>query len=259
MRTRWKFAGAVALAVGLCGQAAAAPVPARPPVGAPAIGAPIAPGGLVNGIENKTGLPTGTAPVQVLASLDKDGKLVVKNVITTIRFVPGPGGPGAGPGVRPGLLPANPGAPVRPGGGAVPPNPGIFPVPPGGGFAPGRVEMVATLQTRTFDLSDVKALDNRGKMLGRKDLARLLKGETLAMASLYGQEIDPLHLRVLKDGVVTFILPSPRFNPRPPFGAPGGVPVPLPAPLPGGAPGGAGGIGIAVPGIVVPANPAPNR
>jgi hypothetical protein len=213
MRTSWTVAGAAALAVGLFGQATAAPLPANE-IGAPAIAKPVVPGRPT--IENKTGLPLGAAPVQVLASLDKDGKVVVKNAIITGRFIPNPVGPPSG-----------------------------------------AKEVFATLQTRTFDLADVKALDNRGKTLDNKALARLLKKETVAMASLYGQPVDPLHLRVLKDGIVTLILPSPKVRPvgRPSAipGGPGGVPVPLP---PLGAP---AGVGIAVPGIAVPANPAPNR
>ena len=36
------------------------------------------------------------------------------------------------------------------------------------------------------------------------------------MASLYGQPVDPLHLRVLKDGTLTFVLPAPKGAPAPP-------------------------------------------
>jgi hypothetical protein len=204
MRTRWTVAGAAALAVGLFGQATAAPLPAKE-VGAPAIAKPMLPGRPT--LENKTGLPLGAAPMQVLARLDKDGKLVVKNAIITGRFIPNP----------------NPGRPPS-----------------------GAKEVFATLQTRTYDLADVKALDNKGRELDKKALARLLKTETVALAFVYGQPADPLHLRVLKDGIVTLLLPAPRARPiGRPIGGPGGAPVPLPARAP--AP---------LPPLV---NPAPNR
>jgi RNA polymerase sigma factor (sigma-70 family) len=178
--------------------------------------------------EDKINLPTGATPIQVLASLDKDGKLVIKTV--GARFAPLPGGPG-----RP-----VPPVPVAPPIGGPVPAPLPAPAPGGGGGggagalpAPGVVVPVLALQSTTYDLDDIKVLDTKGKEIDKKDLPKLLKDETVAMASLWGQPVDPLHLRVLKDGTLTFILPAPK--PGVGFGLPG----------------------VAPPGVIVPAIPVP--
>jgi hypothetical protein len=69
---------------------------------------------------------------------------------------------------------------------------------------------VTTIQIQRFDLADVKVVDAKGKKVEEADLARLLKKETFAMASLHGEPIDPLHLRVLKEGMLIFGLPAPK-------------------------------------------------
>ena len=198
--------------------------------------------------EEKINLPTGAAPQQVLVSLDKDGKLVVKSAMMVIRGFGGGGGGGGGGGI--GL----PGGPGGGGGGIRIGGPGGAPVPGPGG----QVQMAAKLLTQTFDLDDVQVLDTKGKKVDKKDLPKMLKEETVAMASLYGQEVDPLHLRVLKEGTLTFVLPAPKFAPGGGFGGGGvGGPVqPLPAPAPGGRPGG-GGFGVPTPAPVPPMEPVP--
>jgi hypothetical protein len=58
-----------------------------------------------------------------------------------------------------------------------------------------------------------------------------LKEETVAMAVFGGQPPDPLHLRVLKAGTLTFVLPAPQSGRKDnPDIAPPGVSVPRPAP-----------------------------
>jgi RNA polymerase sigma factor (sigma-70 family) len=140
--------------------------------------------------EEKLTLPTGSPPIQVLASLDKDGKLAIR-----MGWDP------------PGFAPA----------GAI------------------------TYSTETFDVDDVKVLDTKGKQIDKKELANLLKKETVAMASLFGQPVDPRHLRLIKDGTLIFLLPKqkqagpagvPNGEGAPPGGAaappPRGGPVPPP-------------------------------
>jgi RNA polymerase sigma factor (sigma-70 family) len=231
--------------------------------GGPAVGAPAkedSKDGKDDKDDEKINLPKGPGPVQVLASMDKDGKLVIKTAVTFYRIPAGPPG---------GAVPPAPILPAPPAGGG--PGPAVVPVPPPAGGAGGgaagapvvaRVEPVTKLQSQTYDLDDVQVLDTKDKKIDNKELAKLLKEETVAMASLYGQSVDPLHLRVLKEGTLTFVLPMPKFKP----GVPGGV-VPLPAPAPpGAAPGGGfgfgggagGGIGVAPPGTTVPATPAPS-
>jgi RNA polymerase sigma factor (sigma-70 family) len=116
-------------------------------------------------------------------------------------------------------------------------------VPPGGG-AP--APAMRQLQSQKYALDDIEVLDTAGKKLDKKEVMKHLKKETVALASLYGQKVDPLHLRVLKDGVLIFVLPAPAGRP----GLPGGVlpGQPLPAP---GLPAGGGVI------PVQPALPAP--
>jgi RNA polymerase sigma factor (sigma-70 family) len=292
-----KTASAVVLALALLGAGVAlylTDAPPAPAAQAPPPGGPPAP----QPSPAAFNLPTGPAPTQVLVSLEGD-KLVVKSVMVSWRAPggavdvqpggfggpgggvapPGPpqGGPGGGPATPPGPpnggdtpqavpLPAQPGGggtggPGRPGG---PGGPGVGPPGGGPGFGPPgagpRFEMVTGLRVNTYDLKDVQVLDNKGKQVDRKDLAKLLKGETVAMA-LWGHGVDPLHLRVLKDGTLTFLLPAaggfgpgmpgppgppPGFIPGPgqgPGGGPGqpGLPGAGPTPAPGGPGGGAPG------------------
>src|SRR5205085_11266381 len=152
--------------------------------------------GLPPGPDEKINLPMGPAPVQALASLDKDGKLVIKtlNVGFTARFGPGPGGalpPGLPPrgiggggagGIGGGGAGAGPGAGA---GGA----PGGF-GPPQAGFNPGQPR----LHVQTFDLDRVQVFDSKGKRVDGKKVAELLKEETVALAA-GNQPLDPLHLR----------------------------------------------------------------
>jgi hypothetical protein len=154
--------------------------------------------------EDKTNLPKGHAPVQVLASLDNDGKLVVKTAIRTFRGIgsPGPSSDSAAPGV----------------GGAE----GV-----GGGPAPAK--SVTTLRSQTYDLDDVQVLDTMGMKVDKKELAKLLKEEKVAMATYGSEPVDPLHLRVLKDGTLTFVLPGSKGGETNPDIAPAGANVPRPA------------------------------
>jgi hypothetical protein len=196
--------------------------------------------------EEKINLPTGPAPMQVLASLDKDGKLVIKTAGFFINALPGPM-----PLPRGGALPA----PGGPGGNALPGAPpqggaggGAIGGPPGGaiggpgGAAVGQVVIApgkAKIQSHTYDLDDVQILDTNGKTIDKKDLPKLLKEETVAMASMFGQPVDPLHLRVLKEGTLTFVLPGLKKGP-------GGIGIGI------GVPGG----GVVPPGLPgVPADP----
>jgi hypothetical protein len=219
--TRLKIAIAVLLGVGLLGigwglyptHAAASPdgKPGVAPAPASGSGTPAQEVGrpAKDGTgEKKISLPKGPPPVQVLVSLAKSGKLVVK---TTSLLGLGMG-PGPAPKLPAGLPPPAPGGP-RFG--------GIGPMP-----APG-------VRESSYDLNEVQVLDTQGKKVGKKELAKRLKAETVAVASFGGLPLDPLHLRVLKEGTLIFILP-----------------VPTPGKLPFGG-------GAFPPGLVQPAPPAP--
>ena len=156
--------------------------------------------------DEKINLPKGPTPVQVLARLDADGKLVVKTAVPT-RKVVGVAQP----------LPGEPSDDVVPGGGA--------------GGATARSRVVTTLRAQTYALDDVRALDTEGKAVDKKALAKLLKKETVAMAVFGGQLPDPLHLRLLKAGTLTFVLPVPKVSTNGSAdGLPHGESVPPPGP-----------------------------
>jgi RNA polymerase sigma factor (sigma-70 family) len=207
--------------------------PSEPAIAAPAPASPAKPAEKIN-------LPTGPAPIQVLASVNSDGKLVIKTA--AMGFVqiapPRPLPPQQVPPVPPRLLP-----------GAGGPAPAIAIAP----FQP-----FMQVHSQNYDFNDVQVLNTKGKKLTRKEVMKQLKEETVAVASQWGQPADPLHLRVLKDGILVFVLPAPRGMPGLPGVVPPGVPVPLPAPLPiqPGVPGAApGGFGIALPGQAQPGIP----
>jgi RNA polymerase sigma factor (sigma-70 family) len=185
-------------------------------------------------------LPTGPAPVQVLASIDKDGKLVIKTSQFRMIGAPGvmplpaPGGalpPGAGfPGGEP--LPKGPGGPGGKRG---------APAIDGPGDRIGGAGMPATmLHAETYNLDDIEVIDAGARKLDKKDVVSRLRRETVALASLFGQPVDPLHLRTIKEGTLIFVLPPPKGIPLAP---PRAVP-PLPG---GGAAGEFSGPGVPAP------------
>ena len=173
--------------------------------------------------EESINLPKTQAPTQVLASIDKDGKLVVKMAVMV--FIP-PKQPNPPPGIGGApMFPARivvgpPGVmmPFAPGGF------GGFGGPGGGNFGGGK--LVWEYQPQTYDLKEVEVLDTKGKTIDAAEVAKLLKEETVALASMPGQKVDPLHLRLVKEGTLVFNLPMPQ----PMVGFPGfGFPQP---PLP---------------------------
>jgi RNA polymerase sigma factor (sigma-70 family) len=128
-------------------------------------------------------LPKGSAPVQVLVSLTKDGKLFVKSEHFLVKIQGPPPLAGLAPDPMPGVPQHGGRVLIR----------GLGPVPPH--------EPVES----TYDLKDVQVFDTTGKKVGDKELAKLLKDETVAVAAF--APIDPLHLRILKEGTLVFILP----------------------------------------------------
>jgi RNA polymerase sigma factor (sigma-70 family) len=99
------------------------------------------------------------------------------------------------------------------------------------------------------ELDALQAFDTTGKELDRKALGRLLKKEVLGLVYYAGQELDPLQLRLFKEGTPVFVLPmpAPPAAAQPPLTAPAnslpappGAVLPAPAlgPYPGAGPGG---------------------
>jgi RNA polymerase sigma factor (sigma-70 family) len=136
--------------------------------------------------EEKVKLPRGWAPVQVLVSLDKEGKkLVVKSATAwTVEwtFIVG--------GISEDIAPDAP-QPKAKEPKAPPSEEGLF-------------------KTQIYDLEKVQVFDSKGQKIDVKELPKLLKEETVAMASLEGQRVDPLHFRVLKEGILTFVFPPSK-------------------------------------------------
>jgi RNA polymerase sigma factor (sigma-70 family) len=69
-------------------------------------------------------------------------------------------------------------------------------------------EYTNRLHTEYWDLAEVEVLNNTGKPIDKDQLPRLLKNEVLALIWLGSDPFDPLHLRVVKDGILVFVLPS---------------------------------------------------
>jgi RNA polymerase sigma factor (sigma-70 family) len=74
----------------------------------------------------------------------------------------------------------------------------------------GVLDEANTIHIQRYDLADVMVTDLKGKKIDEGELAKMIKKETVAMASLHGEPVDPLHLRVLKEGTLVFALPAPR-------------------------------------------------
>jgi len=116
-------------------------------------------------------LPTGTPLTQVRVRLDKNGALVVKTVLR---------------------------------GASTPP---LMHDETGGGA---RSIDVTTIQIQRYELANVKVVDAKGKKIEESELAKLIKKETIAMATFKGEPVDHRHLRVLKEGTLVFALPASR-------------------------------------------------
>lgn len=97
-------------------------------------------------------------------------------------------------------------------------------------------EKVATAE---YDLKDVKVRDVKGKRIEVEELPKLLKKEIVALITKDGFVVDPLHLRLFKDGTLLFLLPLPDpapvsahpadempVQPKPAPPAPAPIPVP---------------------------------
>jgi hypothetical protein len=139
---------------------------------------PLAPGGTIGAAppaapallkQNRT-LPTGRAPNQVLVKLDRDGKLVVKSAVTGFQMDEQRRAPGE---------------------------------------QSIGTKLVTTVRSDTFRLDDVRVIDSRVKTIDKKTWVKRINRETVAMAVFNGQKVDPRHLRVLKEGMLVFILPAP--------------------------------------------------
>jgi hypothetical protein len=132
-------------------------------------------------------LPSDSPPIQALVSLSQDGRLTVKYLSIVMKQV---------------SPQANDGRTSIP----------LY-----------RYER----QTNIFhyDLGAVEVLDSKGQKVAKERLPELLKHEILALTYSGREEPDPLHFRVIKDGILVFVLPPHNpaalpLLPRPPVNPP---------------------------------------
>jgi RNA polymerase sigma factor (sigma-70 family) len=68
-------------------------------------------------------------------------------------------------------------------------------------------EAMNVLRADRYDRTKVEVFDTRRRKLDNKDMAKWLKEEIPALVLFGTREIDPLHLRLIKDGTLIFVLP----------------------------------------------------
>jgi RNA polymerase sigma factor (sigma-70 family) len=77
-------------------------------------------------------------------------------------------------------------------------------------------EPVITTTTEAFHPDRVEVYDTKGKSVNPNMLPGLLNEEILALVYPRGQKYDPLHLRVVKEGTLIFVLPPSDSSVIPP-------------------------------------------
>jgi hypothetical protein len=72
---------------------------------------------------------------------------------------------------------------------------------------------VVTFRTQKYALKDVQVFDTQGKPVDEKKLPELLRERTPALVSADGKKVDPLHLRIVKDGTLVLVVPGWQSRP----------------------------------------------
>jgi RNA polymerase sigma factor (sigma-70 family) len=75
-------------------------------------------------------------------------------------------------------------------------------------------EQINALLATDYAVEEVKVCDTRGQVIAQKKLPALLKGEMYVLVSADGKPVDPLHLRLVKEGTLVFMLPA-SLTPQP--------------------------------------------
>jgi hypothetical protein len=73
-----------------------------------------------------------------------------------------------------------------------------------------------TLVTWRFKLQDVKVFDTKGQQLSEAEVRRVIRDEVPALTGPRGEKVDPLHLRLIKEGTPILLLPKPPVGVRTP-------------------------------------------
>jgi RNA polymerase sigma factor (sigma-70 family) len=71
------------------------------------------------------------------------------------------------------------------------------------------------LATSHYDLGDIEVFDSKGKKVDKERLPELLKVEIPALLYSSQEKLDPLHLRLIKEGTLVFVLPHSEATPAP--------------------------------------------
>jgi hypothetical protein len=133
--------------------------------------------------EKKLSLPQGPQPLQVVARMDRDGNVLVRQIVPVYRQE-----------VREKVEQKD--------GRAV------------------KVAYTVTVMTQTevqhkLAGHSVQAFGTDGKKIERKALERLLKNEAIVLLSMDGKKVDPFYLRLVKEGTVVLVGPQAKLVPAP--------------------------------------------
>jgi hypothetical protein len=123
-------------------------------------------------VPDRVELPTTPPPVQVLAGMDKDGHVVLVGSVTEYKTFPR----------------------QREVAGKVVTENVTVPV--------------VSYRTQLLATKDVQVFDTANKPVDAKKLPDLLKQRVPALVSADGKQVDPLHLRILKEGTLIFVVPG---------------------------------------------------
>jgi hypothetical protein len=129
-------------------------------------------------------LPTTPPPLQVLASINKDGSIVLVDSVTEYKTVP---------------------------------RTRIFKTPDGKEKTE-TIEVrvpVVSFRSNVFPTKDVQVFDTKNNPVDVKKLPELLAKRVPALVSVDGNKVDPLHLRVVKEGTLVFVVPAWQARPVP--------------------------------------------
>jgi hypothetical protein len=89
----------------------------------------------------------------------------------------------------------------------------------------GRVAPQVAEEDEVFDLRELKVRDIAGKELDRKQLPKLLERERPVLVVCDGPgRIDPVFLKVIKEGTLILVIPEPKALPSVPPATPPGAP-----------------------------------
>jgi hypothetical protein len=127
--------------------------------------------------EEKLALPQGPQPLQVVAHMDRDGNVLIRQMVPVYRQE-----------VRRKKVDQKDGGTAE-------------------------VQYTVTVMTqqevqRKLVGHSVQAYNTDGKKIERKALAGLLKNESVVLMSVDGKKVDPFYLRLVKEGTVVLVPPG---------------------------------------------------